>query len=56
MDKEYLSSELKRIGQDRLISIDEFNKAIFEIINMDNDSGSVYRIDIREGMLWIDEI
>lgn len=56
MDKEYLDNELKRIKQDRLITLDEFSNSIYNIINMDNKSGSVYRIDIREGNLWIEVI
>lgn len=56
MDKEYLDSELKRIKQDRLITLDELSYSIYKIINMDNKSGSIYRIDIREGNLWIEEV
>lgn len=56
MNKEYLDSELKRIKQDRLITLDELSNSIYKIINMDNKSGSVYRIDIREGNLWIEVI
>ena len=56
MDNDYLISELKRIGQGRLISIDEVCGSIFNIINMDNKSGTIYRIDIREDKLWIEEM
>lgn len=56
MDKDYLDSELIRIKQDRLITLDELSNSIYNIINMDNKSGSVYRIDIREGNLWIEVI
>ena len=56
MNKEYLDSELKRIGQDRLISISELCNGIYKIINMDNDSGDIYRIDIRDGKLWIGKV
>lgn len=56
MNKEYLDSELKRVGQDRLITISELISGIYKIINMNCKSGSIYRIDIREGKLWIEEI
>ncbi len=56
MDRDYLTSELKRIHQDRLISIDELNKCIYEIINENIISGSVYRIDIKKGQLWKERI
>lgn len=56
MDKNYLDSELKRIKQDRLISISELCNSIYEIINMNNDSGDIYRIDIRDGKLWIEKM
>ena len=56
MDKDYLDSELKRIGQTRLITIDELNKSIYKIINMDTSSGDVFRIDIKGEELWIEKI
>lgn len=56
MDKSYLDSELKRIKQDRLISISELCNGIYEIINMNNNSGDIYRIDIRDGKLWIERM
>lgn len=56
MDNNYLINELKRIGQSRLISINEVINSIFNIINMDNKSGTIYRIDIREDKLWIEEM
>ena len=56
MDNNYLINELKRIGQSRLISINEVINSIFDIINMDNKSGTIYRIDIREDKLWIEEM
>ena len=56
MNKEYLDKELKRIGQDRLITIDELSMSIYNIINDNIDSGSVIRIDIRGGKLWIEKI
>ena len=56
MNKEYLDSELKRIGQSRLITISELIDCIYKIINMDSDSGSVFRIDVRNDKLWIEKI
>ncbi len=54
MDKDYLMNELKRIGQSRLIKIDELNDGIYKIIN-DNIDG-IYRIDIKGDKLWIEKI
>jgi hypothetical protein len=56
MDKDFLNSELIRIGQDRLISLDEFNKGIYEIINSKYLSGNIIRMDIRDGNLWIEKV
>lgn len=56
MDMEYLESELVRIGQSRLITIDELNDSIYKIINMNEKSGSVFRIDIKGDKLWIEKI
>ena len=56
MDKDYLDSELKRIKQSRLITLDEFNQSIDKIINSDTESGSIYRIDIKGDKLWIEKI
>ena len=56
MNKEYLESELVRIGQSRLITIDEFNDSLLKIISDDNISGSVFRIDIKGDKLWIERI
>ena len=56
MDKDYLVSELKRIRQSRLISIDEVVNSIYNIINMNDKSGTIYRMDIREDKLWIEKI
>ena len=55
MDKDYLDSELKRIGQNRLITMDELNQSIYKIIN-DYQSGDVIRIDIKGDKLWIEKI
>lgn len=56
MDMEYLDSELKRIGQSRLITISELVDGIYKIINMNSDSGSVFRIDVKDDKLWIEKI
>ena len=56
MDKNYLNSELARIGQSRLITIDELVQAIYKIINQNVLSGTIFRIDIRGEELWIEEI
>lgn len=56
LDKEYLNNELKRIGQSRLIEIVEFNNCINKIINSGDDTGTVYRIDIKGDKLWIEKI
>jgi 3-oxoacyl-[acyl-carrier protein] reductase len=54
MDKDYLMNELKRIGQSRLIKIDELNDGIYKIIN-DNRDG-IYRIDVKGDKLWIEKM
>lgn len=56
MNQEYLSSELKRINQGRLITINEFCDGIYKIINCDNETGSVFRMDIKDDKLWIEKI
>jgi len=56
VNNEYLYNELKRIGQDRLIKIDEFVGAFDKIINSEFNSGSVFRIDIRDGKLWVEKM
>lgn len=56
IDNNYLTMELKRIGQDRLIRIDEFIDAFDNIINSEFNSGSVFRIDIRDGKIWVEKI
>ena len=53
MNKDYLLSELKRIKQDRLIKIDEFTRSMYEIINTNYDTGSIIRMDIKDGNLWL---
>ena len=55
MDQNYLTKELKRIGQSRLISLDEFNQSVVKIIDEYN-SRDIIRIDIRDDKLWIEKI
>ena len=55
MDKTYLQSELKRINQSRLITLEEFNESVFKIIE-DSENGVVYRIDIKDDEIWIERI
>ena len=45
MDKDYLASELKRIGQKSLISINTIPKVIDDCIKNKIDTGSIIRID-----------
>lgn len=45
MDKDYLNSELKRIGQDKLINVDTIPKVIDDCIKKNIESGSIIRID-----------
>ena len=56
MNDEYLQSELKRIGQSRLITIDEFVLAFDKIINSKFESGDTFRIDVKESELWVEKI
>ena len=56
IDQVYLMDELKRIGQNRLITIDEFTQVVGEIINKDVFSGTIFRIDIEGDKLWTTEI
>ena len=56
MNKDSLLSELKRIKQDRLIKIDEFTRSMYEIINTNYDTGSIIRMDIKDGNLWLKKI
>lgn len=51
IDKTFLNNELKRIGQTRLIEINELINTISEIIN-NFESGSCYRIDVKDEKLW----
>lgn len=46
MDPIFLSSELKRIGQKRLLSSDEVANKVFEVVINENiKTGSLVRID-----------
>lgn len=56
MNKEYLDSELIRIGQDRLIRLDEFIDGFDKIINSDFNSGDIFRIDVKDDRLWVERM
>ena len=60
IDKDYLDSELRRIGQSRLIRIDELIDSIYKIIidnyNKKNRNTEILRIDIRDDKLWIEKM
>ena len=56
IDKDYLDSELIRINQSRLISIDEFILGFDRIINDKFNSGDTYRIDIKGDKLWVEKM
>ena len=56
MNKDYLECELKRIGQDRLINLEEFVLGFDKIINSEYDSGDVFRIDIKGDKLWVEKM
>lgn len=53
MDDNYIKEELHRIGQDRLITTKELTDSINKVLNDNVITGSVYRIDIKEGKLWM---
>lgn len=55
MNREYLLEELIRIGQSRLIKIEELVMGIDKIINSNYESGSIIRIDIKDDKLWIEK-
>lgn len=61
MNQEYLISELKRINQSRLISVDEVTTGITSIVEdgyykrMNKDT-EIIRIDIKDDRLWIERI
>lgn len=52
-DDNYIKEELNRIGQDRLITVSELTDSINKVLNSNITTGSVYRIDIKEGKLWM---
>ena len=54
MDKDYLNSELKRIKQDKLISVNTIPKAIDKCIKENTISGSIIRVDGDEDVRRID--
>ena len=56
MNKEYLDSELIRIGQDRLITLDEFIDGFDKIVNGNFNSGDIFRIDVKEDKLWVERM
>lgn len=56
MDNTYLTNELKRIGQNRLITLDEFVFAFDQIISGSFNSGEVFRIDIKGDKVWVEKI
>ena len=56
MNSEYLKNELKRIGQSRLITLDEFIYGFDKIINSEFNSGDIFRIDVKEDKLWVEKI
>lgn len=56
MNEEYLESELNRIGQSRLITLEEFVLGFDKIINSDFNSGDVFRIDIKGDKLWVEKM
>lgn len=56
MNSEYLKDELKRIGQSRLITIEEFILGFDEIINSEYDSGDIFKIDIKGEQLWVEKM
>lgn len=56
MNKEYLDSELVRIGQSRLITMDEFIYVFDKIISSQFNSGDVFRIDVKGDKLWVEKM
>ena len=57
ISKDYLDSELKRIGQSRLITMDEITNSLYDIIidryNKKNKEMELIRIDVEDDKLWI---
>ena len=56
MNKEYLDSELIRIGQSRLITLDEIVDCFDKIINSEFDSGDIFRIDVKDDKIWLEKM
>ena len=56
MNDEYLQGELERIGQNRLITLEEFIYAFDKILNDKFNSGDIFRIDIKGDKLWVERI
>ena len=56
MNDGYLNGELRRIGQDRLITVDEFILGFDKIINNEFNTGDIFRIDIKGDKLWVERI
>ena len=56
MSNSYLESELVRIGQSRLITIDEFIYGYDKVINGNFNSGDIFRIDIKGDKLWLEKM
>ena len=56
MNKEYLDSELVRVGQDRLITLNEFIDGFDNIINSQFNSGDIFRIDVKGDKLWVEKM
>ena len=55
-DKTYLDNELKRIGQTRLITLDEFNKSVEKIIKENIPTGSIIRLDIKGDKVCLEKM
>ena len=56
MNYEYLQDELIRIGQSRLITMDELVYGFDKIIKSKFKSGDIFRIDIKGDKLWVEKI
>ena len=56
MNSEYLEEELKRIGQSRLINLDEFICEFDKIINSECISGDIFRIDVKDDKIWVEKM
>lgn len=56
MNQEYLDSELVRIGQSRLITMEELIDGFDKIINGEFNSGDIFRIDVKGDKLWVEKM